>query len=151
MSIFPTTILLATDGSGEATLAAETAVDISQRTSSELHVVYVREMAENFDDFFIGSLLDKEDLQRLDVEAQKLLDAQVQQIDTAGGVVAQAHLRTGRPDKAIVDLGEELNAGLIVVGSRGLGGIKRALVGSVSDSVVRHAHCPVFVVRRFGF
>jgi nucleotide-binding universal stress UspA family protein len=34
------------------------------------------------------------------------------------------------------------------VGSRGLGGVKRALMGSVSDSVVRHAHCPVLVVRK---
>jgi nucleotide-binding universal stress UspA family protein len=38
--------------------------------------------------------------------------------------------------------------GLVVVGSRGLGGIRRALIGSVSDSVVRHAHCPVLVVRK---
>jgi nucleotide-binding universal stress UspA family protein len=36
------------------------------------------------------------------------------------------------------------------VGSRGLGGIRRALMGSVSDSVVRHAHCPVLVVRKEG-
>jgi nucleotide-binding universal stress UspA family protein len=34
-----------------------------------------------------------------------------------------------------------------VIGSRGLGGLKRSLMGSVSESVVRHAHCPVFVVR----
>jgi nucleotide-binding universal stress UspA family protein len=47
----------------------------------------------------------------------------------------------------IVGLAEELGVGLIVMGSRGLGGIRRALMGSVSDSVVRHAHCPVMVVR----
>jgi nucleotide-binding universal stress UspA family protein len=47
----------------------------------------------------------------------------------------------------IVGLAEELGAGLIVMGSRGLGRIRRALMGSVSDSVVRHAHCPVMVVR----
>lgn len=48
----------------------------------------------------------------------------------------------------IVELAEEIGAGLIVMGSRGLGGIRRALMGSVSDSVVRHAHCAVLVVRR---
>ena len=42
---------------------------------------------------------------------------------------------------------EELGVGMIVLGSRGLGAVSRALMGSVSDSVVRHAHCPVFVVR----
>jgi len=62
--------------------------------------------------------------------------------------VARAHLRVGRPDKEIVDLAEEIDAGLVVVGSRGLGGVRRALVGSVSDSVVRHAPCPVLVVRQ---
>ena len=49
---------------------------------------------------------------------------------------------------AIVHLADELSVGLIVMGSRGLGGLRRALMGSVSDSVVRHAHCPVMVVRR---
>jgi nucleotide-binding universal stress UspA family protein len=41
-----------------------------------------------------------------------------------------------------------LGVGLIVLGSRGLGAISRTLIGSVSDSVVKHAHCPVFVVRK---
>lgn len=42
---------------------------------------------------------------------------------------------------------EENGAGLIVVGSRGLGGLSRTLRGGVSDAVVRHADCPVLVVR----
>jgi nucleotide-binding universal stress UspA family protein len=73
----------------------------------------------------------------------------VEKVKEAGGTVAQAHLRMGeRRDRAIVNLADEIGAGLIVMGSRGLGGIRRALMGSVSDSVVRHAHCPVLVVRR---
>jgi nucleotide-binding universal stress UspA family protein len=40
-----------------------------------------------------------------------------------------------------------VGAGLIVIGSRGRGGLRRALLGSVSDSVIRHAHCPVLVIR----
>ena len=54
----------------------------------------------------------------------------------------------GRPDAAIVWFAEEIGAGLVVVGSRGLGAMKRTLIGSVSDAVVKHAHCPVIVVRR---
>ena len=53
----------------------------------------------------------------------------------------------GRADWEIVHISEEVGAGLVVMGSRGLGGVRRALMGSVSDPVVRHAHCPVFVVR----
>jgi nucleotide-binding universal stress UspA family protein len=52
-----------------------------------------------------------------------------------------------RRDEAIVHLAEEIDADLIVIGSRGFGGLKRALLGNVADSVVRHAHCPVLVVR----
>jgi nucleotide-binding universal stress UspA family protein len=62
--------------------------------------------------------------------------------------VAQTHLGSGKPDEELVALGEELEAGLLVIGSRGRGGLRRALMGSVCDSVVRHAHCPVLVVRK---
>jgi nucleotide-binding universal stress UspA family protein len=48
----------------------------------------------------------------------------------------------------VVALAEDIGAGLIVMGSRGRGEIRRALMGSVSDLVVRHAHCLVLVVRR---
>ena len=80
-------------------------------------------------------------------KAQRLLDAQVQQVRAAGGAVAQAHLKIGGPVEEIVTLAEEMGAGLIVLESRRLGGVGRALMGSVSESVVRHAHCPVLVVR----
>jgi nucleotide-binding universal stress UspA family protein len=53
----------------------------------------------------------------------------------------------GEVEREIVHLAEDLGAGLILMGSRGRGGIRRALMGGVSDSVVRHAHCPVMVVR----
>jgi len=74
----------------------------------------------------------------------------VRQIEAVGGTVWQAHLRMGRPDAEIIALAEEIEAGLLVMGSRGLGGIRRALMGSISGSVVRHTHCPVLVVRKEG-
>ena len=148
MSIFPTKILLATDASEEAALAARTATDIADKTDSELHVVLVGISAA-----YVGmgppeiADIPAPRQQELNEETQRLLDAQVEQIKADGGTVAQAHLRIGRPDEQIVDLAEEIGAGLIVMGSRGLGGIRRLLMGSVSDSVVRHAHCPVLIVR----
>jgi nucleotide-binding universal stress UspA family protein len=81
-------------------------------------------------------------------KAREILDEQVRTVEESGAIVKQAHLELSeRPDRVIVDLGEDLGAGLIVIGSRGRGGVRRALLGSVSDSVVRHAHCPVMVVR----
>ena len=70
-----------------------------------------------------------------------------QRVREAGGEVAGAHAKLGRPDAEIAGLAEELGAGLIVLGSRGLGPLRSALMGSVSDSVVRHARCAVLVVR----
>jgi nucleotide-binding universal stress UspA family protein len=134
MHFFPTKILLATDGSKDAELAASTAIDLANKTGSELHVVHIVDLVSSV-------VLDEAD-------ARELLDALVKRLADAGSVSAQAHLSEGVPAAEIVALGEEIGAGLIVVGSRGLGGVRRALMGSVSDSVVRHAHCPVLVVRK---
>ena len=142
-------ILLATDGSTEATLAAQTAVGLADKTNSELHVVYVGWLDYGYPSHGIPDL---EYLQRvqekLTQEARKLLAAEVEQVKAAGASEVEAHLSMGSPEVEIVKLAEEIGAGLIVVGSRGLGGLKRALLGSVSDSVVHHAHCPVLVVRK---
>jgi nucleotide-binding universal stress UspA family protein len=147
MSIFPTKILLATDGSEEATLAARTAVDIADKTNSELHVVYVGE-EYGYPIYAVPEYEYARTIQEnLEQEVRKLLDAEVEQVKAAGGTVVGAHFGMGRPDEEIVKLVEEIGAGLIVMGSRGRGGVRRSLMGSVSDSVVRHAHCPVMVVR----
>jgi nucleotide-binding universal stress UspA family protein len=155
MSIFPTKVVLAIDGSEEASRAAEAAVDLCEKTGSELHVVHVGE------DFYLTAVSDLDMVAQIRVAqeyaeseanfeqiAREVLDAEVEKVEAAGGTVAQAHLRVGRADAEIVDLAEEIKAGLVMLGSRGLGGVKRALMGSVSYSVLRHAHCPVLVVRR---
>jgi nucleotide-binding universal stress UspA family protein len=148
MSIFPTRILVATDGSGEAELALTTAADLARSTDSELHVVHVGEMPLVYDPERRAYRAVHEEHEK---EARRLLEAQVERIKGAGATVAQAHLRMGRADttvaEEIVELADRLDAGLIMVGSRGQGRLRRALVGSVSESVVRHAHCPVTVVR----
>jgi nucleotide-binding universal stress UspA family protein len=146
MSIFPTTILLATDGSKEAQLAATTAADLTQKTNSELHVLTVGpdyplyELPEHPAEF--------EDVLRENRrEAKEVLEQQAKRIEESGVSVKETHLREGRADEEIVEVAEEIGAGLIVMGSRGYGRLRRALLGSVSDAVVRHAHCPVTIVR----
>ena len=146
MSIFPTTILLATDGSEEAQLASTTAADLAEKTNSELHVLTVGpdyplyELPEHPAEF--------EDVLRENRRrAKEVLEQQAKRIEESGVTVKETHLLEGRADEEIVELAEEIGAGLIVMGSRGRGRITRALMGSVSDSVVRHAHCPVTIVR----
>ena len=147
MSIFPTTILLATDGSEEGQLAAATAADLAEKTNSALHVLTVGldlplyELPEHPAEF--------EDAVRENRrEAREILEQQAKRIEESGVTVKETHLREGRADKEIVELAEEIGAGLIVMGSRGYGRLTRALLGSVSDAVVRHAHCPVTIVRK---
>jgi nucleotide-binding universal stress UspA family protein len=113
MSIFEK-ILLATDRSREAELAATTATDLAKSTNSELHVVHV-----GHDQF-------RE-------EAQKELDTEEGMVREAGLTDVQAHLKFRMPARTNVDLAEELGVGLKVMGSRGRGGIRRALMGSVSS------------------
>ena len=156
MSIFPTRILLATDGSEEAALAAKTAVDIAQQTGSELHVVHARFMLP-WTDYSATetSTSSTVELEEIGKRVRRWLEEQVERIEAKGGQgsasppqARKARRRIITLAEEIVTVAEEIGAGLIVTGSRGLGGIRRALMGSVSDSVVRHAHCPVLVVRK---
>ena len=95
-----------------------------------------------------GEALEEEAEEQISEQrAREVLEVEVEKVRSAGGTVVQAHLMEGRIAPEIVGLAEQIGAGLIVMGSRGRGGIRRALVGSVSDAVVRHAHCPVLVVR----
>jgi nucleotide-binding universal stress UspA family protein len=146
MSIFPTTILLATDGSEEAQLAAATAADLAEKTNSELHVLTVGpdyplyELPEHPAEF-------QDVVSENRREAKEVLEQQAKRIEESGGTVKETYLREGRAAEEIVEVAEDIGAGLIVMGSRGHGRLRRALLGSVSDAVVRHAHCPVTIVR----
>jgi nucleotide-binding universal stress UspA family protein len=145
MSIFPTTILLATDGSAEAQLAARTAADLAQRTDSDLHVLTV---GAGVPISATTSPAHFEDVLRENRrQAQEVLKQEAKRIEESGATVNQTHLKEGRAEEEIVELAEEPGAGLIVMGSRGHSRLRRALMGSVSDAVVRHAHCPVTIVR----
>ena len=81
---------------------------------------------------------------------RKVLEEQPRRIEHPGGTVAQALLKTGSVAREIVETAEELGVDLVAVGSRGRGAMKRALMGGVSNSVVRQAPCPVMIVRRGG-
>ena len=143
MSNFPTTILLVTDGSGDAELARTTAVDLANTTNSELHVVTVAPGYPSYDVYNPAVL---EQLRR---QAEDILNEQAARIEREGGKVAEKHSRIAQRYRAqqIVQVAEDIEAGLIVMGTRGLGGLTKALIGSVSDSVIRLAPCPVLVVR----
>ena len=142
--MFPERILLATDGSEDAALAGRVAVDLSSKTGSLLHVAHAwqAEVRRAYEVTLPVTLT-----QWCEKEAQELLAREVERIGQAGGEVAEAHLVMGRPMDAILDLCSELDPVLLIVGSRGLGPVRRVVVGSVSEGLVHHATSPVLVVR----
>jgi nucleotide-binding universal stress UspA family protein len=142
MAMFPTKIVIASDDSDCSTLAGQVAGEVAQKTESELHVVYVEPLVA----FPAGQRLHEEVYSEIKQDAQDLLDEQVRRIEETGATVAKAHLRLGRVDEEIIALSDELDSHLIIMGIRGSSPLKR-LIGSTSDRVVRHANCPVLVVR----
>ncbi len=136
---------MATDGLESTAAAARLAADISGKNGSELHVAYVepsmlgREPSLTIISSFPPSLEAAEETYEQNLQdALEVLYAGVQQVEKAGGEVAQTHLRVGRAAKEIVALSKELEADLVVVGRRRLSRLRRVVVGSVSEKVVRH-------------
>jgi nucleotide-binding universal stress UspA family protein len=143
--IRPDRLLLATDGSEDAMLAAKVATDLSLRTGARLHVAHAWYHLVKGLGYPTLEWADYSDL--YEREARRILETQVDAVEAADCAVDQAHLLRGPPIDAILDLCEELRPGLVIVGSRGLGPVRRMFVGSVSEGVVHHARCPVLVVR----
>jgi len=144
MPQFPHRILLAVDGSQEATMAMHHVLDLHGYTQTEVHVVHVGLVSG----WTNPRTLSQEQLARFRAEAQLVLDQQVQQMEAAGLTPTKTYVRLGRATDEILRLRDEIDADLIVLGSRGLNTFARVLLGSDAEGVVRHAPCPVLVVRR---
>ena len=138
MSVLPERILLPTDGSEDAIRATEAASDLARRCGAELHVVHVWHDVRGFAHDFV-----KRELKR---QGQEILDDQVEKIRASGGEVTKAYLRRGRTSNEVISLCKEIDAGLLVVGSRGMGTVRRILMGSQSEEIVHHAQVPVLVL-----
>lgn len=132
--------MLATDGSADADLAARAAVDLCQKIGADLHVVHAWQTvpSPHFESWINHSL---------ERGAREVLDDQTEKIRTSGGEVSEAHLKKKSPSEAILEVADEIGAGLIVMGSRGKGPVKRILLGSVSEGVAHRTHVPVLIMR----
>jgi len=93
-----------------------------------------------------GGVMSPEAFDQLEVDAAQDATAITDEVRAALGLPeVDARVLRGEPASAICSLAEELDAAAIVIGSRGHGGIKRAVFGSVSDHVLRNAPCTVIV------
>lgn len=65
----------------------------------------------------------------------------------AANQISDQHLIGGEPAQAVIDFVDNTDGALIVVGSRGLSRVRGLLIGSVSQRLMQHAHCPVMIIR----
>lgn len=134
-------MVLATDFSKNSLKAFPLAQAVAIGFGSSLTVLHVVEP------FHADWHMDTGDLQReRRQQAQEQLRTLVAR-EFAGPVKAKAELRAGHPVEAITRFARESGADLIVLATLGRTGLRRALIGSVAERVVRHAPCPVLVVR----
>ena len=143
MNSFLTNVVLATDGLEESDLAAWVAVDLCDRTGADLHVVHAWQNAPTALSAPVTALRSELPGE----EAAGLLEGQVERIRAGGGTVKGAHLKKGPAAEEIVALAGELDADLVVMGTRGTGAMERLMLGSVSEEVARISPCPTLVVR----
>ena len=136
-------ILIAVDSDPIAAHAADVGVELARLVGAEMAFVHVIDPAlvnpadtALQPDAVVASA--KEDARKMIDDFRKHL---------AQPSPAQEFVPIGIPHTEIVDAAKDWPADLIVVGSHGRGGVRRALLGSVADGVVRHAPCPVLVVR----
>ena len=141
------TILLATDGSAHAHYALEAAADLARRSGASLHLVTAYQLPLSV--AFVGAAYVGSEVATdpFEADAQALLKVEERRIEALGASVSGLYTGRGAVFDVITTTAATIDADLIVVGSRELGGLKRLIVGSVSASVTHAAHRPVLIVR----
>lgn len=137
-------ILVPIDFSSHSDKAVEAAVELARAFDGELHLVHAYSMPMamvgpydyQIPANILGDLRDSA-ARRVDEEAKKLTDA---------GVKVNALIAEGVATQVITDAAEQIGADLIVMGTRGLTGLKHAVLGSVTERTIRHAPCPVLTI-----
>lgn len=140
-------IVVGTDGSAAAHAAVTRAAELAALTGADLHVVSAYKVpgqsyaaAGAVEAMVALPVTDSE----IHEQVETMLAALARDLEREG-VTAVTHARTGSAAQALLDVAEDHQADLIVVGSRGMEGARR-LLGSVPNSVSHHARCSVLIV-----
>jgi nucleotide-binding universal stress UspA family protein len=142
-------ILIATDGSSCSRKAANYGIDLAKVLGAQLLVVYVVDITS------LCTVDQCISTRTPEVEARTLLMGRgesatrfVGDLAAREGLHVERFIREGRPAEEIIKLATEQNVDLIVMGSLGLTGLKKYLLCSTADKVVRHSRVPVMIVRK---
>jgi nucleotide-binding universal stress UspA family protein len=137
---FPSRVMCGVDGSEASVLTAELAAGIAAAAGAELRILHVIPV-------FRGH--DREWALEEDEASPPELEGAVAAA-SAQGVAPVREMAMGRPEHALVRVAQRDGTDLLVVGHRGVSGVRRMLLGSVSEYATHHAPCSVFVARRRG-
>jgi len=134
-------ILVPTDGSTGTVHVALQAFDLAEQYGATVYAFHVV-------DTNLNSLVGEATAgsERLQARAEKAVTV-IERMGQAHDVAVETEIREGEPADAILAYAEEIGADLIVAGTHGRSGVKRHLLGSVAERLVRHADCPVMTVR----
>lgn len=146
-------ILLCTDGSDLALASLRRGLDVLA-PSDRVVIATVVELTPPTDVLgtgFAGGMVSPEQAERDDQHRRETGEQVLARTREGLGLPdAEVIVLDGAPGPTLVDLATELPASVVVIGTRGHGGLRRAVLGSVSDHVVRHAPCPVVVIAPEG-
>ena len=135
-------ILVAVDGSKHSDAAFDVALDIAQKYGSQLFVLHVFQGGTG-----TGTLVSSTDEDVNRSIGQQVLNSYEETAKERGLQNVDILLQEGDAAKRIMETANEIKCGLLILGSRGRGGFKDLLLGSVSHKVTSHADCPVLIAK----
>jgi nucleotide-binding universal stress UspA family protein len=142
-------ILVPLDFSAQSMQALEFAIDLGKRYEASLDLLYVyQSVAYALPEAYV--LIAPDQLAEIMAEFEKRLGAAKQRAIAAGVTEVDSGLVEGYPLSVILQRNEQRKHDLIVMGTHGRTGLKRAVLGSVAENVLRSAKCPVLIVRDPG-
>ena len=144
-------ILVAIDKSGYKDKAVSYAFTLAKSLGAEINIIHVIDQSSMV---IAGSahpsasiMAQREYQDALEQDADKLLK-EIVQLGKKEGIIVHDEVLAGTSVKQkILDYAKDKNADLIIVGTKGITGIKKFLMGSVANDIIAHAHCPVLAVR----
>lgn len=139
-------LLVPLDFSEHSEHALDIAVEMAASLGAQVHLVHAYELPVG-PAMAYGIAFPEEVTEKVRDAAARRLSKAWQEVEGAG-LEGETHLVPGTPAEAIAATAERISADLVVMGTRGLSGLKHVLLGSVAERVLRLARCPVLTVKR---
>ena len=141
-------IVVGTDGSATANAAVRHAAGLAKATGATLHIVHAFQPVPAMASLGIdagAAVLAAGSAEEAERQGREVLERS-KSLASAEGATAEGHLEISDPASALLDTAERLEADLLVVGNKGMSGVKRFVLGSVPNKVSHHCPCSLLIV-----